>query len=223
MEASEAAGPSPAGPVAVPPSTVPHLPLEIISEDGVEPARHVPAGASHTQTPTPRMLGVHVPQGPDHQGPVSVAAAGRAGSAPGRIQETGHADILQGLFPDRSAPIGASATWAPGFLASPPPTHTTLVCKSLCKHLHARHIWRHRLRLLLRQHIMVLRKNTAWQSAKHSVLIFVVVSHVKRFLMDMQPPWTPVPLVWKASKTLNLHGDRGFCFGLCQPLQRICH
>ena len=35
-----------------------------------------------------------------------MAAAGRAGSAPARIQEGGHADILQGLQLERFAPAG---------------------------------------------------------------------------------------------------------------------
>lgn len=107
-EPQQAAGLFPAvDPLAAAPNMAPHNPLATISEDGVGPASHAPA-ASPVPVAVPRMLGSHLPQGPGHQGPVSVAAAGRAGSAPGRIQDTGHADILQDLLPERPARSGGT-------------------------------------------------------------------------------------------------------------------
>lgn len=105
MEPEQVAGPSLADPGAAGASMAPHHPLATISEDGLSPTSSTPA-ASPVPVAVPRMLGSHLPQGPGHQGPVSVAAPGRAGSAPGRIQDTGHADILQGLLPERPAQPG---------------------------------------------------------------------------------------------------------------------
>ncbi len=81
-----------------------HGHLDIIREHEQAQSEHE-AGLSISPEPLPSpfppMLGFSSRQAP-------MPTPGRAGSAPARIQEGGHADILQGLQLDRFAPASTS-------------------------------------------------------------------------------------------------------------------